>query len=215
MLFTFYIFIYKFKLMKNAKKKLKRRGINLYNRYFFNPKETIELIVEQYDKGETIDESMCSVVFDIVDNNLMKQIYELIIYYPNKLRELKIINDQTIKDFYNTYGSCIDIMKSSGGRCRSNLVGGAYKRALEYNLPFDIISEDLILELNCPILGIPLIFDSPKPSHNSPSLDRVIPELGYVKGNIEVVSMLANQMKSNANKEQLVKFSKTMLERYG
>lgn len=30
-----------------------------------------------------------------------------------------------------------------------------------------------------------------------PSIDRIVPELGYVKGNVAVISMKANRLKSN------------------
>ena len=55
----------------------------------------------------------------------------------------------------------------------------------------------------CPALGIPLAVQS-KTSDNSPSLDKIIPALGYVPGNIVVVSHLANRIKSNATPAQLL-----------
>lgn len=36
-----------------------------------------------------------------------------------------------------------------------------------------------------------------------PSLDKIIPKLGYVKGNVWVVSNKANRIKSNATIEEL------------
>ena len=45
----------------------------------------------------------------------------------------------------------------------------------------------------------------------SASVDRIIPELGYVKGNIRVISLLANQIKWNVTKEQLLTFCKGVL----
>jgi hypothetical protein len=45
----------------------------------------------------------------------------------------------------------------------------------------------------------------------SASLDRIIPELGYIKGNVRVISLLANQMKWNATKEQLLTFCRGVL----
>ena len=38
---------------------------------------------------------------------------------------------------------------------------------------------------------------------NSPTLDRIIPERGYVKGNVVVISALANRIKTNANVRQI------------
>ena len=38
----------------------------------------------------------------------------------------------------------------------------------------------------------------------SPSIDRIIPELGYVKGNVQIICMLANRIKSNATPDQVI-----------
>ena len=51
--------------------------------------------------------------------------------------------------------------------------------------------------------------------NNSPSLDRIDSTKGYIKGNVMMMSILANRMKNNATPEQLVKFSKFMLAEYG
>ena len=42
---------------------------------------------------------------------------------------------------------------------------------------------------------------------SSPSLDRIIPELGYVPGNVQVISHQANTMKSNATLKELKAFA--------
>jgi len=38
---------------------------------------------------------------------------------------------------------------------------------------------------------------------NSPSLDKLIPELGYVKGNITVMSVRANRIKNDATRQEI------------
>ena len=66
----------------------------------------------------------------------------------------------------------------------------------------------------CPVLGVELIWDTKERStrvDNSPSLDRINPKLGYIKGNVMIMSNLANQMKSNATPEQLKQFSRYFL----
>jgi len=63
----------------------------------------------------------------------------------------------------------------------------------------------------CPILGIPLIPGIGAQSPNSPSLDRIIPSLGYVKGNIAVISYRANAMKNDATIDELESFSNNIL----
>jgi hypothetical protein len=57
----------------------------------------------------------------------------------------------------------------------------------------------------CPILGIPIVIDGKGQRDDCPSADRRIPELGYVKGNVRIVSMKANRIKNNATLEELEK----------
>lgn len=85
------------------------------------------------------------------------------------------------------------------------LYNNAKQRAKKYSLPFNITVEDIVVPENCPILGIPLIIQTGCASDNSPSLDKIIPELGYVKGNIQVISHKANSIKNNASVQDLEK----------
>ena len=59
----------------------------------------------------------------------------------------------------------------------------------------------------CPVLGMKLDWGMNGLTNNSPSLDRVNNKLGYIKGNVMLMSNLANKMKSNATPEQLNQFS--------
>ena len=90
----------------------------------------------------------------------------------------------------------------------------AKDRASKSNAPFDIAIEDIVTPTHCPYLGIPLFKGDKKQTHNSPSLDRINPEKGYVKGNVEVISNKANAMKYNATPDELVKFAQEILRRY-
>lgn len=73
------------------------------------------------------------------------------------------------------------------------------RRAKKKGLPFDLTLEDLVFPDICPVLGIPLVARSGKFNDSSPSLDRVVPELGYVKGNVAVMSYRANRIKCHAS----------------
>lgn len=71
-------------------------------------------------------------------------------------------------------------------------------------IPFDLSLEDIHIPDYCPALGIKIELCSVgKPVDGSPSLDRIRPELGYVKGNVVVVSMLANTIKNKATPEEV------------
>lgn len=98
----------------------------------------------------------------------------------------------------------------------SRLLWAARKRAKSQNLPFDITEDDIQIPTHCPYLGIELCNSSPRGSarNNVASLDKIVPELGYVKGNVEVISHQANTMKNDASKEELVQFAHEILKRY-
>lgn len=85
------------------------------------------------------------------------------------------------------------------GTPRYELWRGAKARARELGVPFNLDLDDIVIPEVCPALGTPLkISTNGQPSPNSPSLDRFIPELGYVQGNVEVISYRANSIKRDA-----------------
>lgn len=96
------------------------------------------------------------------------------------------------------------------------MVKRAKDRAKLKNIDFDITWEDVQYEEICPILEIPLNWGetSNEGGRNidTPSLDRISPSLGYVKGNVRIISTLANMMKSSANKEQIQTFCKNIMK---
>lgn len=83
------------------------------------------------------------------------------------------------------------------------LYNNAKNRAKKYSLPFDLVPSDIIVPEFCPVLGIPLKVATGCAKPNSPSIDKIIPEKGYVKGNIAVVSHKANTMKSDASIDEI------------
>jgi hypothetical protein len=110
--------------------------------------------------------------------------------------------------------SCV-AAKKSAARAHNPLpamLRDAKFRAKRDGIPFSITSADVKMPATCPILGIPLM---PKPANGkpgpwiySPSLDKIVPELGYVPGNIQILSARANTLKSNGSLEELVAIGK-------
>ena len=60
----------------------------------------------------------------------------------------------------------------------------------------------------CPVFGTP--FDKRVKSLNA-SVDRINPQLGYTRENIQIISFLANAMKRNASTDQLRAFAEWVL----
>jgi hypothetical protein len=77
-------------------------------------------------------------------------------------------------------------------------------RARRDNLPFDITHQYLesIATDECPVYGIIFEWGPSKlgkgyTKENCPNLDRIVPEKGYVKGNVAFISQKANRIKDN------------------
>lgn len=69
--------------------------------------------------------------------------------------------------------------------------------------PCTITVADLAIPELCPLLGIRLERHAGVRTDASPSLDKIRPELGYVRGNVWVISWRANRLKNNATLQEL------------
>jgi len=87
------------------------------------------------------------------------------------------------------------------------LLSQAKIRSNRFGLEFNLDLSDIIIPEFCPILGVKLVRGTKTKSTFSPSLDRIDNSKGYIKGNVRVISNLANTMKNNATKEQLFSFA--------
>jgi hypothetical protein len=100
------------------------------------------------------------------------------------------------------------------------MVGDARRRAklkcLEFNIDREYIRS--LVVSHCPVFGIPLEWSCRReesrkmPLENSPSLDRIDPTKGYVKGNVWIISNKANMIKNNATHEELKVVAKAVGE---
>jgi hypothetical protein len=79
-------------------------------------------------------------------------------------------------------------------------------------VPFSITHEDIQIPELCPVLGIKLEHASKETASRgamggfhdaSPTLDKIIPALGYVPGNIAVISWRANKLKGDGTTGEL------------
>lgn len=93
-----------------------------------------------------------------------------------------------------------------------HLLSRAKTRAKKKGLLFDIEPEDVVFPEVCPYLGIPLQFNKGSPQDNSYALDRIDNTKGYVKGNVQVISHKANNMKRDATLTELLLFARAVLE---
>lgn len=120
----------------------------------------------------------------------------------SKVNAYRLENQETIKPKKKSY-----YRRSIAKR----LLYEAKRRAAQKSLPFNLTVEDFTIPATCPVLGIPVfVSNTYGPEANSPSLDRIIPALGYVKGNICVISWRANRLKSDATIDEMEAIIKYM-----
>ena len=93
------------------------------------------------------------------------------------------------------------------------MLNNARNRARKTGVPFALTLADIPAATHCPALGVELDYSYAGRSGfraYAPSLDRFIPDLGYVRGNVTVISCLANAVKSSATSEQVMAVAKWM-----
>ena len=79
------------------------------------------------------------------------------------------------------------------------------QRCKQSGMEFNLEPSDIVVPAECPVFFIPLKVADGKMDDNSPSVDRIDPTKGYVKGNICVISWLANRIKNNGTLEDRLK----------
>lgn len=121
----------------------------------------------------------------------------------SKQKHSEAVKDRLKKHYSNNAVRIMDQMKEA---LKKNPANGLFKlakgRAKKKGLPFEIKVEDIVVPEFCPILGIKMEFGDSKSRGNSPSLDRIKPELGYIHGNIAVISYRANRIKNDATADE-------------
>jgi hypothetical protein len=137
--------------------------------------------------------------------------------HSRKAKEVRYLaNGQCVKCGSNAVpgrGLCVECKNKNSFRAaikkmkdpRKIMVNSAKRRAQEKNLPFDLVVSDFEIPEFCPVLGITLKVGVGKQCDSSPTLDRIVPSRGYVRGNVKVISWRANNIRGNASAVELEK----------
>jgi hypothetical protein len=118
--------------------------------------------------------------------------------------------EQPIKSFITKYRHLISPEYSIWYRIKQAVYKSKKRRHTEN--PFDVSVNDIHIPKYCPYLNIKLstdISDSHTPFYYT--IDRIDSSKGYIKGNIQVISKLANTMKNNATIDELLVFSENVI----
>jgi hypothetical protein len=79
----------------------------------------------------------------------------------------------------------------------------ASNRSRVKDVPFDINIADYEIPKKCPVLGIRIFKKGKFKTDNSATLDRFVPDRGYVKDNVMVISDRANRLKRDMDLYEL------------
>ncbi len=125
----------------------------------------------------------------------------------------KLIRSYNLSHGYTKSCGCINVKRHGD-------ITGSYFSAIKYhaksrNLVFGLKIEDvweLFLKQNkkCAISGVEINFDTKIRGNTTASLDRIDSEKGYVAGNVQWVHKDVNQMKSNRNEIEFLKWIDTI-----
>ena len=80
----------------------------------------------------------------------------------------------------------------------------AKKKGIPFELTLDYINEIWPDGNKCPVFGIPFVRGKGEQCPASPTLDRIEPNKGYTIGNVQVISALANRIKTDATAAEVM-----------
>lgn len=88
--------------------------------------------------------------------------------------------------------------KTKIAHCATWYLKAARKRAVERNLPYDLDAhkeyyQSVLNAGTCQMTGLPFQRENNKQGPFTPTFDRIIPELGYVHGNVRVIIWALNR----------------------
>lgn len=107
----------------------------------------------------------------------------------------------------------LSTIKSRKANPARHLLNSARYRARKRHLDFSLCVEDIKIPEYCPYLGIELTtMEEIQHKDCAATIDRIDNTKGYTRDNIQVISYLANRIKTNATKEQLITFAKAFLK---
>lgn len=94
---------------------------------------------------------------------------------------------------------------------KSYLLHNAKSRAKKKGIEFNLTADDFEIPSHCPVFGFPLELTwGEGTKDNKPSLDRIDSSKGYIKGNVQVLSWRANNLKSDGKLEEFIKLVEFM-----
>lgn len=195
---------------------LSNNDFTFYENYKITKKENTKTKKQEYIYKKRIHKESerpvlkrARITYELREVGILPSLYVELNEEQKEILEFVNENYETpIKSFLTKYSYLIPPQRRMWYKTKIS----SGKRKLEFNLSID----DIIIPTHCPYLGVELL-THPDQS-NSPnyfSIDRIDSTKGYVRGNIQIISLLANTMKNNATINQLIDFCKGIIRLHG
>lgn len=126
--------------------------------------------------------------------------------FETNSKRVKLHRYYELRDYLNLPTKMPEInYNNKYDRIKGYIIRNTKFSAKRRGLDFDLTYEDIELPEYCPLLGIKLTYfdESNGNDYSHASLDRIDNSKGYIKGNVWVISKLANAMKNCATFDQL------------
>lgn len=137
-------------------------------------------------------------------------------YYNNREHALaygekwRQANPDKVKGYYEARKDEFKQRRKGRDYFIKSMLKSAQNRAIDEQLPFDLTIEYLqeIATMHCPVTGDKLdwnreLEETSKRNSLVPSLDKIVPSRGYVKGNVAIISWRMNVLKSDMTTTEL------------
>lgn len=174
------------------------RPVRLYSDPKVFPKGTGEWVILSYAKTKCVCQCSCGTIRKVTTRNLvMGKSRSCGCKRIDGIRKAKCPTGKPLshtKEYRRQY-----VLKNYD----KHLYDKCKARCKKDGITFNLTPDDIKIPNKCPVLGIKLKPSIKGISENNPTIDRIIPSLGYVKGNIVVVSWRANRLKSNASFDEI------------
>ena len=108
---------------------------------------------------------------------------------------------------------CDAFIRKTISQRKINIIRKCKEKNISFNL--NCLNTDYLIsifpdDMKCPVLGVDMKWGLVEENYlyESPSLDKINPSKGYIRGNVAWISLRANRIKSNATFDEVMKVAK-------
>lgn len=161
-------------------------------------------IYELSVQGKTLQEigDMYGVTREYIRQVINKYFPSLKKQLRGKMLDASLKREKVIKDRFDKTGRYTGRHLDDISRRMSDSFRRKRQNAKNSKWGWDLSFHDIEWNTVCPIFGVEIDWFAEKANPFSPSYDRVDPKLGYVKGNVIIISLRANVIKNNGTAEE-------------